>query len=186
MAIPAPPWQELDAATKRERLLDASREVFAREGLEAPMPAIAAAAGVGVGSVYRQFPSKRDLLSALVVERLHEVEAAALAALERPGEAWEALVELIWEFAARQSEDDVVAEAMACVLVEPEVAAERARANAVLAELLEAARDAGRARTDSTVADLRILFAAARAAEKVEPEGWRRMTELGIDSLAAR
>ncbi|MDX6605042.1 MAG: hypothetical protein QOF23_1551, partial [Solirubrobacterales bacterium] len=37
-------WHELDAATKRDRLLTASREVFARDGLEAPMPAIAAAA----------------------------------------------------------------------------------------------------------------------------------------------
>ena len=82
MSIPVPPeieparsrreacWSELDAEDKRATLLRAAGEVFARDGLDAPMPAIAAAAGAGVGSVYRQFPSKRDLLAALVVERL--------------------------------------------------------------------------------------------------------------------
>ena len=88
MAIPPPAgicWSELDAEAKRARLLAAAGEVFAREGLDAPMPAIAAAAGAGVGSVYRQFPAKRDLLAALVVERHEAVEREAEAALASPG-----------------------------------------------------------------------------------------------------
>lgn len=150
------------------------------------MPAIAAAAGVGVGSIYRQFPSKRDLLAALVIDRLQEVEAAARAALSSGEEPWAALVELIWNFAARQSEDGVVAEAMSCVMVEADVEATRAQTNVALGRLLDAARETGGLRADATVADLRILFAGARAAEKVEPGGWRRMVELGIDSLERR
>jgi len=75
-------WSALDAHEKRARLLRAAGDVFAREGLQAPMPAVAAAAGAGVGSVYRQFPSKRDLLAALVVERLQETERGAEAAAE--------------------------------------------------------------------------------------------------------
>src|SRR5271154_1713664 len=63
-------WSTLDAEHKRATLLRAAGEVFAREGLDAPMPSVAAAAGAGVGSVYRQFPSKRELLPALGVERL--------------------------------------------------------------------------------------------------------------------
>jgi AcrR family transcriptional regulator len=176
-------WPELDADAKRDRLLAASREVFAREGLDAPMPAIAAAAGVGVASIYRQFPSKLDLLSALVIERLEEVEAAATAALDGPKGAWASLVNLIWEFASRQSEDPVVAEAMSCVLVEPHLEAARARTHAALGQLLDAARVEGRLREDATIVDIRIVFAGAHAAEKIEPGGWRRMTELGIDSL---
>jgi AcrR family transcriptional regulator len=175
------PREATDA--KRDRLLAASREVFARDGIDAPMPAIAAAAGVGVGSVYRQFPSKLDLLSALVVERMVEVEGAAAAALASPMGAWPALVELIWYFATFQSEDDVVAEAMSCVLVEPHVEAARARTNEALAALLNAARTEGRLREDATVVDIRIIFAAARAAEKIQPGCWRRMIELGIDAL---
>lgn len=163
----------------------ASREVFARDGIDAPMPAIAAVAGIGVASIYRQFPSKLDLLSALVVERLREVEAAATAALSAPAGPWAALVELIWDFAGRQAEDGVVAEAMSCALVEPQIETARVQTNGVLTRLLDAAKAEGRLRADATVGDLRLLFAAARAAEKVQPGGWRRMIQLGIDSFEA-
>ena len=81
MAIPDAGWAALDAATKRERILDAARELFAREGVDAPMPALASAVGVGVGSVYRCFPSKQDLFVALVVARYDEVAALAREAL---------------------------------------------------------------------------------------------------------
>ena len=179
-------WPELDAAAKRDRLLATSREVFARQGIDAPMPAIAAAAGVGVGSIYRQFPSKLDILAALVVERLEEVEAAAIEALGDGAGPWAALVDLIWTFATRQSGDAVVAEAMSCVMVEPHLEAARTRTNGALGRLLDAARAEGRLREDATVVDIRIIFAGARAAEKIEPGAWRRMIELGIDSLRRR
>lgn len=162
-----------------------SSEVFARDGVDAPMPAIAAAAGVGVGSIYRQFPSKLDLLGALVDERLQEVEATAVAALSDPNGPWSALVDLIWLFATRQSENAVVAEAMGCALVGQRVETARRHADRALARLLEAARDEGRLRADVTVQDLRILFAGARAAEKIAPGSWRRMIELGIDAFGA-
>jgi AcrR family transcriptional regulator len=195
MAIPPAPstnagvsatdaWDDLDAAAKRARLLEASHEVFARDGIDAPIPAIAAAAGVGVGSIYRQFPSKLDLLAALVVGYMVEVEGVATEALAGTAGAWESLVDLIWHFATRQAGDDVVAEALSCVLVEPHVEAARARTNDALTRLMDAARAEGRLRDDATVTDLRIIFAGARAAEKVEPGGWRRLIELGVDSLA--
>jgi AcrR family transcriptional regulator len=177
-------WTELDAEGKRMRLLEVSREVFARDGLEAPMPALAAAAGIGVGTLYRQFPSKRDLLAALVVERLEEVKRDADLALASRVGPWSALTALLWDYAERQAGDDVLAEAMACMQVDPEVIAARAESNAALRRLLDAAKAEGRIRADATTLDLRLVFAAARAAEKVEPDAWRRMLELGIASLA--
>src|SRR5580692_9063657 len=96
-------WSDLSAEDKRARLLTAAGEVFAREGLDAPMPAIAAAAGAGVGSVYRQFPSKRDLLAALVVERLSEMEADVDAALASTDGPWPALTGVLRSFAERQA-----------------------------------------------------------------------------------
>ncbi len=60
-------------AAKRERLLVAATEVFARDGLDAPMSVVADAAGAGVASVYRLFESKRELLAALVVRRMDSV-----------------------------------------------------------------------------------------------------------------
>jgi AcrR family transcriptional regulator len=178
-------WSDLDAEAKRGRLLSAAASVFARSGLEAPMPAVAAAAGAGVGSVYRQFPSKRDLLAALVVERLEQVRADTDAALEDPAGPWSALTDLLRAYAERQAGDDVLAEAMAYVAGDPGVDRAYALKTASLEPLLEAARAEGRLRPDATTQDLRLLFAATRAAGRLEPGGWRRMLELGIDALDA-
>ena|ERR1035441_4178157 len=178
-------WSALGADEKRARLLQAAGEVFARDGLDAPMPAIAAAAGAGVGSVYRQFPSKNDLLAALVVERLHEAEDGAEAALAGCQGPFSALMGLLWTLAERQAADDVLGEAMATVSEHPAV--QRALASTIwsLERLLAAARAEGRLRADATSLDLRLLFAATRAAEALEPGAWRRMLELGIDALEA-
>jgi AcrR family transcriptional regulator len=190
MSIPSPEpptcWAELDADGKRARLLGAAGEVFAREGLDAPMPAIAAAAGAGVGSIYRQFPSKRDLLAALVVEQLKDVEGRAEGALASVAGPWPALTALLWELAERQAIDDVVAEAMATVSEDPAVQEALTRTTAALERLLAAARDDGRLRADATTLDLRLLFAAIRAAGALGHGAWRRMLELGIDALEAR
>ena len=179
-------WSDLDAAAKRARLLKAAGEVFALEGLDAPMPAVAAAAGAGVGSVYRQFPSKRDLLAALVVERLGEAEREADAALDSADGPWLALLALLREFAARNVADDVRAEAMASVSTDPDVERAFAATTAAWERLLDAAKAEGRLRADATMLDVRLLFAASRAAAALEPGAWERMLELGIDALDAR
>lgn len=149
------------------------------------MPAIAAAAGAGVGSVYRQFPSKHDLLAALVVERHVEVEREVELALEDPRGPWEALETLLWAIAARQAADDVLAEAMATVPEHPSVLEAVAATMHSLEALLDAAKAEGRLRPDATALDLRLLFAATRAARDLNPDAWRRMLELGIDALRA-
>jgi AcrR family transcriptional regulator len=187
MVIPSSPascWSELDTDAKRGRLLAAAGEVFARDGLDAPMPAIAAAAGAGVGSVYRQFPSKRELLAALVVERHEAVEQEVEAALDSPGGPWAALNALLWAIAERQAGDDVLAEAMACVSEDPGVREAMAATMHSLEALIAAAKAGGRLRADATALDLRLLFAATRAARALNSEAWRRMLELGIDALA--
>jgi AcrR family transcriptional regulator len=183
--LPVAGWSELEADDKRERLLRAAGEVFAREGLDAPMPAIAAAAGAGMGSVYRQFPSKRDLLAALVIQRLAETEVGADAALASAEGPWVALTGLLWALAERQAGDDVLGEAMATVSEHPAVQAALARTTEALERLLSAARGEGRLRADATSLDLRLLFAATRAAGALEQGAWRRMLELGIDALRA-
>jgi AcrR family transcriptional regulator len=186
MTIPAAEatsWAALDASGKRAQLLRAASEVFARSGLQAPMPEIAAAAGAGIGSVYRQFPSKRTLLAALVIERLEEARADAEAALVSPAGPWVSLVALLQDHAERQVGDDVFAEALACLATDPDVGRARAATNAAWERLLAAGRAEGRLRSDATTDDLRLLFAATRAAAQLESGAWRRMLELGIDAL---
>jgi AcrR family transcriptional regulator len=179
-------WSELSAEDKRSRLLAAAGEVFARDGLDAPMPAIATAACAGIGSVYRQFPSKHDLLAALVIERLKEVRDNVDSALTGTTEGpWAALTDLLWTLVERQSGDDVLSEAIATVSSNPAVQEARATTVTAMGRLLAAAQAEGRARADATTLDLQLLFAATAAAAQLSPGAWRRMLELGIDALRA-
>jgi AcrR family transcriptional regulator len=66
-----------DAARNRERIREAAEEVFAREGLAVPVDTVAQRAGVGVGTLYRHFPTKEALFEAIVLHRLEELVAAA-------------------------------------------------------------------------------------------------------------
>jgi hypothetical protein len=83
----------------------------------------------------------------------------------------------------RQAADDLLGEARVSVADDPEVIASTARATDALDRLLAAARREGRLRADASTLDLRLLFAATRAAKQVEPEHWPRMLELLIDAL---
>jgi AcrR family transcriptional regulator len=73
-----------DAQRNRKRLLDAAAEVFAEHGLEASTAEIARRAGVGHGTVFRRFPTKDDLVAAIVVDRLGEINATARGLLAAP------------------------------------------------------------------------------------------------------
>jgi AcrR family transcriptional regulator len=179
-------WNTLSPEAKHERILSAAGRLFSTEGLDAPMPAVAAMAGAGVGSLYWQFPSKRDLLAALVVRRLEQIHDAAIEAAARPGSHWEALCDMLLTIVERQHGDDFLGEAWAHVGDHEDVAAAADRALKALDQLLSAAQAEGRARPDATTFDIRLIFNATRAAKQVEPEAWRRMLALLLDGLAAR
>jgi AcrR family transcriptional regulator len=180
-----PVWGLLDAEAKREHLLEAAGRLFSREGLDAPMPAVAAAAGAGVGSIYRQFPSKYELIAALVVRRLDHITEIAERACAGATDSWFALEALLWTLAEEQSRDDLLGEALAGVAEHPDVVVARNRTTAQLELVLVRARQDGRLREDVTVLDLRLLFAATRAADQVEVDGWRRMLVLLLGALAS-
>jgi AcrR family transcriptional regulator len=176
-------WATLSPEAKRERLLTAAAEVFARQGLDAPMSEVAEAAGSGVASIYRRFASKQELLAALVVARMDQITAAARTARSRTGDSWRALTEMLHTLVEGQSADDFLGEARAAVAGHPDVTVATQRATHALERLLAAARTQGRLRADATTLDVRLLFAATRAARQVEPEHWPRMLELLIDAL---
>jgi AcrR family transcriptional regulator len=196
MIIPAPEaeaaapatgvWSALAPGDKRERLLSAAGDVFARHGLDAPMSEVAEAAGAGVASVYRCFPSKHDLLASLVAQRMDQIARAAIDALARPGDRWSALTDLLTGLVNNQSADNFLGEARVAVAENPEVIASSTRAEKAIDELLDAARAEGRLRSDASARDMRLLFAATRAAKQIEPEHWPRMLELMIDALDSR
>ena len=179
-------WSTLTAPDKRERLLAAAASVFSRRGLEAPMSDVAEAAAAGVASVYRLYPSKQDLYAALVIRRMDQLCDAARQAELLPGDRWTALTEMLRVQVETQSVEPFVGEARAIIGDRPDVVQATARFTRAQERLLAAARAEGRLRADATPLDLRFLFAATRAAKRLDPEHWPRMLELMIDSLDTR
>jgi AcrR family transcriptional regulator len=176
------PWSSLDAETKRRRLLAAAETVFARDGLDAPVPAIAAAAGAGVGSLYRAFPSKDDLVAALAVERLawFTAEACAAADADDPGAAFAALLRAV---VARSAADRVLSSALQSAIERPDLAPARAVARKACERVLARVTEQGTFRADLTVDDVRLVLAGVRAAEASERGTGARLLELTLDGL---
>ncbi len=179
-------WATLCQSDKRERLLQAAAEVFRTDGIEAPMPAVAAAAGSGVASIYRQFASKHELLAALVTRRREQVAEQARSAAASEGDHFQALCDMLWAVVERDADDDFMGDARAMVADHPDVRASRDRLTEAIEALLARARAEGRLREDATALDVRLVFAATRAAKRVEPAAWRRTLELLIDALERR
>src|SRR6478609_10263572 len=106
MTVPEVPERPLraDAERNRRRILEAAAVVFAERGLDVSLDDIAAAAGVGVGTVYRRFPEKDALIDALFEDKIREVQAVAQAALEVE-DPWEAFSGFMRGVCALQAAD---------------------------------------------------------------------------------
>lgn len=91
-----------DALRNRERLMDVAQEAFAREGVDTSLEEIARAAGVGIGTLYRRFPSRDDLIAAVLTERYQAliVRANELAASRPAPEALADWLRLLMEHIA--------------------------------------------------------------------------------------
>jgi AcrR family transcriptional regulator len=172
-------WSTLDAAAKRERLLVAAERVFAEHGLQAPMPAVARAAGASIGSLYRQFESKDALVAALAERRLIRIGVRLEDALIRP-RAWPALREVIEAIVA---DGDVSAHAIASAAAESSVAQARRNVRSQLDALVARAQREGDLRADATRLDVTLVIASARATRHLGEPGWRRLVELALDGL---
>ncbi|MGP3533940.1 TetR/AcrR family transcriptional regulator [Microbacterium sp. RD1] len=102
MSAPASRSPRADARQNIDALREAARTVFARAGVDAPVREIAAEAGVGVGTLYRHFPARSDLVAAVFTAEIDATaaEAAALAAVHPPGEALDLWVTRFTRFVA--------------------------------------------------------------------------------------
>jgi AcrR family transcriptional regulator len=156
-----------DAQRNRARVLAAAERVFAERGTTASTEEVARAAGVGVGTVFRHFPSKEALLRALVVERLARVAAEARehAAGPDPGAAFFDFFAAVVRGSTTKLE---LVDALAELGVHPNEAtapAAEETASAVAALLTEAQR-AGAVRRDVTAEDVIALLAGASQARR--------------------
>ena len=178
-ALSAQDWSTLSPEAKHERLLAAAEQVFAEHGLDAPMPAVARAAGAGVGSLYRQFPSKDALVAALAERRLLWIGARLDRALAQP-DAWRAIREAVEDIVGA---GDVSAHAVALAAAEAPVREARAGVRAQLDELVARAQRQGALRADATRLDVTLVISSARATRHLGEGSWRRLVELALDGL---
>lgn len=178
-----------DASRNRERLLEAARELFAARGLDVTMDEIARHAGVGVGTAYRRFANREDLVGALFEERMRAYVALAEDALAEP-DPWTGLVAFLERSLAMQAADRGLKELlMTHGEAREQVARVRARAMPVLEQVLARAQDTGALRPDVSVGDLPMLSLmlghVVDFAGPVEPDLWRRYLALLLDGLRA-
>jgi AcrR family transcriptional regulator len=186
MAQPARPLRA-DAARNRARVLDVAYETFAAEGLSVPIDEIARRACVGAGTVYRHFPTKEALFAAVIEDRMQHLvdDGYALLKSEGPGEALFAyLRSIVLQWGAT---DRGLVDALAGLGIDiPSVAPDAEDAFlALLADLLRAAQDAGTARQDIGVREVKSILVGCQAMEAYNSALADRVTDVVVDGLRA-
>ncbi len=172
-----------DAARNRARVLRAAMEVFNDDGIDAGVDQIAQRAGVGVGTLYRRFPTKEALIGYLVDEMITTMEDSAAASLQLPGGRG---LETHLRTAA-----DMFAVNRGCLprLWAHSSPEQQADQRARLSQLLQAAIDAGAVRADTTLPDVLATLWAMRgiieSAGDDAAQSCRRHLDLVLTGLRA-
>src|ERR1700730_10311530 len=175
-----------DAKRNRGRILEAATTLMATHGIDVPIDEIAQLAQVGVGTVYRNFPTKGALFEALLLARITPLVAAAraAAAADEPGEAFVAFVRnLCDEFA------DFKALADAMVESGVDLSATKSQISGELIDavslLLQRAQVSGRIRPDVNISDVSAMMAGHSHADPMfmDESQRKRCVALVCDSL---
>lgn len=175
-----------DARRNRERVFEAARELFARDGEGVQMEEIASHAGVGIGTVYRHFPTKGALLTEMVRTRFQRFTEIALAA-EQIEDPWEAVATLLTESSVAVEGDAGFQMAMMGVedLEWEGIEQEKAAFAAPAERIIERAVEAGAVRPDMSVDDIPMLMCGITSTMYFAPGGaeWRRHLDLVLAGL---
>jgi AcrR family transcriptional regulator len=176
--------QRVDARRNRQRVVTAARRCMARDGLEAGIDEIARDAGVGVGTVYRHFPTKDDLVEALASERFERLRDLANDALAED-DAWTAFETFIREAARIQTDDRALSEVLTS---RPETmgrAADRVGMLELTSEVLKRAQKAGVVRKDADPRDIPMLMCALAGTFRNPHADVERYLGIMLDGLRA-
>jgi AcrR family transcriptional regulator len=177
-----------DAARNRARIVAAATEVFAERGLEAATAEIAARAGVGEATLFRRFPTKDDLITAIIAVQMDEAAAIASSCLEEE-DPWRGLERFLYEMAERAAADHGVSDAAKerCV-ASSSLAVERRRILDLTSQLVRRGQKAGVVRDDIAGQDLMFLMSAVASLGEtpfpgVRADLWKRYLGIFLDGL---
>lgn len=175
------PLRRADARRNHERVFAAALEIFQEAGLQGTVPQVAERADVGKATVYRCYPTKDDLLAAVVNHRLDRLRSATAPALRQadPSQAFSDYVLRLFEGLAG---DRLLSEVLAG-------AGFRSVSGLLsqLSDLMESAKADGSVRADATVVDLRVVLCGMAVQliriDESDPALWRRYGELALRAL---
>lgn len=178
-----------DAARNRRKVLEAARAAFAEQGVDAQMEDVARRAEVGVGTVYRHFPTKQALAEALVEERFDRTIAYARKLLDDP-DPWRA-IERSFEFCARTQERDRAWAPALAVFACPgrppgPLDHQYEELSAITDAMVARAHAAGVVREDLVGSDMPPLYAGLASVVLAGVADWHRYVELLLDGLRPR
>lgn len=178
-----------DARRNRDRILASARELYARTGPTAQMEEVAAHAGVGLGTLYRRFPTKEALITAMVQERFESFVAIAGAA-ETIDDPFEALTSVMRGHSQAAEEDSVFQLAMMQLdsFHWDGIEEQKAVVGASVTRILDRAKAAGAVRDDLTFDDYTMLMGSLTATMhfRYSTAGWERHLTLILDGLRKR
>jgi len=178
-----------DRLRNHESLLAAARAVFAEHGLNASLQQVARTAGVAIGTLYRHFPTRDDLLVAVFADKLGTLVHTGEHALELE-DPWEGFVLFLETLCALQAEDLGFNELASMDRPASGQAAEvRERIHTLWQRLLTRAQHSGSVRPDLVLGDMFVLlWSHSRIIEAtygVAPHAWRRQLHLILDAYRA-
>jgi AcrR family transcriptional regulator len=187
--VPAPErGMRADARRNREAVVTAAKRLFADQGLEAQMPDVAHAAKVGVGTVYRHFATKDDLIAALVAERFERFADSVRENLEHE-DPWEGFCGFIRFATQIQADDRGLCEVMGSRPEVMDAAAQAAGLPELCDRLVRRAQDSGQLRRDVEWEDVPMiacgLGSVTQASVGPATGRWPRLVEIILDGLRA-
>ena len=178
-----------DAERNRERVIEAAREVFAEQGLDASLNEVARRAGVGVATLFRRFPNREALISATFAAKIAAYADATEEALADP-DPWRGFCTYVERTCAMQVEDRGFTEMLTHTFpVTEQFEDERVRITAGFAELLTRAKASGQLRQDFEHVDMALVLMAnagvVAVTAEAAPGAWRRLIGYLLQSFAA-
>ncbi len=174
--------QRADARANHDKLVGAARALFAEKGTSAPLEEVAEKAGLGIGTLYRHFPTRQALLEAVYVDEVEAMARAATDLAELP--PWEALSQWLHQYVGFAATKRALNEALMETDPNSNVLLTcRTAITGAGTPLVERAQRAGVVRSDTDFMDIVRMVAGIAMVPTEDPAQKQRLLELALDGL---